>query len=165
MEEKALRLLIREKLRNGHLPLGISRFWGGPSDGEQCDACGEPVVDSLVIEGVFSAVGGKKAIQMHVLCFTLWDEGRRQRREDVDARERVEAAIARRNEEFTVSQLAWAANGYIVKFRQGIADIVRTAVDQHVFEDRSRLDGMLDAVRLAFQSLNPARLEQHERSK
>jgi hypothetical protein len=161
VEEKALPLLIREKLRNGHLPLGISRFWGGPSDGEQCDACGEPVVDSLVVEGVTSAVGGKKAIQMHVLCFTVWDEERRERRDDVDARERAEAAIARRKDEFTLSHLAWAANGYTVKFRQGIVDIVRTAVDGCMFEDPSRLDGMLDAVRLAFQSLNPARrLEQ-----
>jgi acetolactate synthase small subunit len=78
------------------------------------------------------------------------------KRED-DARLGIEAAIARRKDEFALSHLAWTGNGYTVKFRQGIVDIVRTAVDGRVFEDPSRLDALLDAVRLAVQSLNPAR--------
>ena len=79
MEVEALRLLIREKLRDGRLPLNrIPRFWSGPSDGEQCDACGRLILDSLVIEGIASAVGGRKAIQPHVGCFALWDEERRE---------------------------------------------------------------------------------------
>jgi hypothetical protein len=72
MEVAALRVLIREKLRDGRLPLDhIPRFWGGPSEGEQCDACGRLVLDSMVIEGITSAAGGKKSIQMLVLCFGL----------------------------------------------------------------------------------------------
>jgi len=79
VEVEALRLLIREKLRDGRLPLDhIPRFWSGPSEGEQCDACGQLILNSLVIEGIASATGGKKPIQMHVLCFALWDEERRE---------------------------------------------------------------------------------------
>ena len=43
MESEALRLLIRQKLQDGRLPLNsMPRFWGGPADGEVCDACESP---------------------------------------------------------------------------------------------------------------------------
>jgi hypothetical protein len=38
-----------------------------------------------------------------------------------------------------------------VKFRQGIVDIVRTAVDDGVFKDDARLDTMLDRIRGDFR--------------
>jgi hypothetical protein len=82
MEVEALRLLIRERLRDVRLALDHPRFWGGPSEGEQCDACGRPILDSMGIEGITSAAGGKKSIQLHVVCFSLWDEERREPRED-----------------------------------------------------------------------------------
>ena len=41
--------------------------------------------------------------------------------------------------------MAWIADyGYIVKFRQGLDDVVRTAVEMLVFEESSRMDRMLD---------------------
>jgi hypothetical protein len=77
MENAALRTLIRVKLLDGRLPLnGISRVWGGPSDGEQCDACDRLITDPLVIEGIASLLPGKKSVQMHVDCFAIWDEER-----------------------------------------------------------------------------------------
>jgi hypothetical protein len=81
----------------------------------------------VVIEGTTSAADGKKSIQMHVVCFGLWDEERRKPREDAP-RTHIEAAMARRKDEFALSHLAWTAAGYTVKFRQGIVDIVRTAL-------------------------------------
>jgi hypothetical protein len=79
METEAIRLLIRQKLQDGRLPYnGIPRFWGGPSEAEQCDACDLLITDQLVIEGIGSAdgVGGRRSIQMHVDCFALWDKER-----------------------------------------------------------------------------------------
>jgi hypothetical protein len=79
MEVKAVRLLIRQKLRDGRLPYnGIPRFWGGPSDGEQCDACDRVITDQMVMEGIGSAGVGRHSIQMHLDCFALWDEERRE---------------------------------------------------------------------------------------
>ena len=41
MKFEALRLLICSKLDKGRLPLNsIPRVWGGPGNGETCDACG-----------------------------------------------------------------------------------------------------------------------------
>jgi hypothetical protein len=77
MEAQALRALIREKIQKGRLPLdSIPRFWGGPSNGEVCDACETLITDQLVMEGI--ADGSKRAIQMHVDCFAVWDEARRE---------------------------------------------------------------------------------------
>ena len=73
---------------------------------------------------------------------------------DDDARQCIEAAIARRKDEFALSHVAWTADyGYIVKFRQGLDDVVRTAVEMLVFEESSRMDRMLDGVRLTFKAL------------
>lgn len=78
----------------------------------------------------------------------------RSKRDD-DARHCLEAALARRKEEFALRDLVWTADGYgyIVKFRLGLDDVVRTGVQMLVFEESSRMDRMLDGVRLTFKAL------------
>jgi hypothetical protein len=71
MDQDALRLLIRRKLASGDLPHdGISRFWGGPPDGEDCDGR----ADQLVMEGISST--DNQGVQLHVECLYLWDDER-----------------------------------------------------------------------------------------
>ena len=83
MDETTLRALIRDKLRSGRLPLKkISRLWGGPADGEVCDACDQPITkQQLVMEGIASVLSDapkdRKPIQFHVQCFQVWDAERR----------------------------------------------------------------------------------------
>jgi hypothetical protein len=79
MESEALRLLIRQKLQDGRLPLNsMPRFWGGPSDGEVCDACDKPITkEQLVMEGIASTLRDTKPVQFHVRCFHIWDHERR----------------------------------------------------------------------------------------
>jgi len=67
---------------------------------------------------------------------------------------KIEAAIERRREVFTLSYLARSNLAYTLKFRQGIADLVRT-VDERTLEDVSRLDKLLDEVRVSFLKLRP----------
>jgi len=62
------------------------------------------------------------------------------------------ASGARRHDTFALSYLSWIADGDIVKFRLRVVDVVRTAIGPHVVDDSSRMDGMLDGVRLTFQS-------------
>lgn len=82
METDALRALIREKLQDGRLPFEtMSRFWGGPADGEVCDACDQPITKKqLVLEGLASTLSDrskeKTPIQFHVACFQIWDAER-----------------------------------------------------------------------------------------
>jgi hypothetical protein len=79
MENVAIRTLIRQKLRDGSLPLnGIPRFWVGPSNGEECSACNRLIVGPFVVEGIAATDGHRMPIQMHVDCFALWDEERRE---------------------------------------------------------------------------------------
>ena len=64
MQQHHLQLLIRQKLQTGALPWNsIPRVWGGPGNGEACDAC-EAVItkDELVIEGI-SLAEGRKPLQ------------------------------------------------------------------------------------------------------
>lgn len=70
-----LRLLIRAKLADGRLPHDhIPRVWGGPGNGETCDACEEHVAKAqMLIEGIGASGGG---VQFHVACFQLWDAER-----------------------------------------------------------------------------------------
>ncbi len=83
MESDALRTLIRQKLGDGRLPFNsVPRFWGGPGDGEVCDACGKPITkQQLVMEGIASILSDrpkeKKPVQLHVTCFQIWDVERR----------------------------------------------------------------------------------------
>jgi hypothetical protein len=78
MNPEVLRLLIQSKLTDGRLPLNsIPRVWGGPGNGETCDACEHIITKhEFVMEGI-SLAGGKAALQLHVGCFWLWDEERR----------------------------------------------------------------------------------------
>lgn len=74
-----------------------------------------------------------------------------------DVRQCIEAAIARRRDVFALSHVVWTADyGYIVKFRQGLDDVVRTAVEMLVFEESTRMDRMLDGVRHTFEALAPS---------
>jgi hypothetical protein len=69
----------------------------------------------------------------------------------------IEAAIARRKDEFALSHLVWTADyGYIVKFRLGVVDVVRSGVEGSAFEDSSRMDKMLDGVLLTFKAQAPS---------
>jgi hypothetical protein len=45
------------------------------------------------------------------------------------------------------------ADGYIVRFHLGVVDVVRTSVQMLLFEESSRMDRMLDGVRLTFKAL------------
>jgi hypothetical protein len=74
-----LRVLIRAKLADGGLPINsIPRVWGGPGNGETCDACEKIITkDEFVMEGI-GVEGSRQPIQLHVACFRLWDEERRQ---------------------------------------------------------------------------------------
>lgn len=76
MDSDNIRLTIRLKLAAGSLPHNsIPRFWGGPPNGEDCDACDEVIrADQLLMEGISTLTN--KGIQMHVPCFSIWDEER-----------------------------------------------------------------------------------------
>jgi hypothetical protein len=77
MQQHSLQLVIRQKLANGTLPLNsIPRVWGGPGNGEMCDACeGIVTKDEMLIEGI-SLAGGRNPLQLHVECFHLWERER-----------------------------------------------------------------------------------------
>jgi hypothetical protein len=77
MEATALRLLIRQKLTDGRLPHNsIPRVWGGAGAGEACDACEANILPSeFIMEGVTMS-GEQRAVQLHVLCFYVWDDER-----------------------------------------------------------------------------------------
>lgn len=87
MDQESLRLLIRAKLGQGLLPYNsIPRVWGAPASGETCDAC-DLVIEapSMVIEGITLSDGNnpshaydrRRPLQLHVMCFYLWDAERR----------------------------------------------------------------------------------------
>jgi hypothetical protein len=78
MDHVSLHRLIQQKLDDGRLPQNsIPRVWGGPGNGEACDACEEPVPkDHLLMKGI-SGDGAGHGIQLHVKCFYFWDEMRK----------------------------------------------------------------------------------------
>jgi len=78
MDQEALRLLIRRKLHDLHLPHdGIRTVCSTPSDGETCDACDTVLTkDKLLVEGATLDLG-RRPLQMHVRCFQIWDYERR----------------------------------------------------------------------------------------
>ena len=73
MDLDGVRLIVRRKLATGDLPQdSITRFWGGISHGEECDACGELIgSDQLIIEAISTRTN--QGIQFHVGCFYVWD--------------------------------------------------------------------------------------------
>jgi hypothetical protein len=55
----------------------MPRFWGGPADGEICDACETRITkEQSVMEGIASTHTDEKSIQFHVKCFDVWDAER-----------------------------------------------------------------------------------------
>ena len=69
--DESLRVLIRGKLASGVLPgHDCTKIFGGPSDGETCDACGEIVGKNQLM---MDCIGEHypKALQFHVLCFYI----------------------------------------------------------------------------------------------
>ena len=76
-ENARLAAIIKTKLAEGKLPYNsIPRIWGGPGNGEACDACEVPIpAEELLMEGIATEGGG--GIQFHVRCFYLWDSLRR----------------------------------------------------------------------------------------
>lgn len=73
---ESIRAMIRRKLQAGDLPHdSIPRFWGGPSIGEECDACEQLIAaDELLMEAISRTTN--QGIQFHVECFYLWDSER-----------------------------------------------------------------------------------------
>ena len=71
MHQQGLQLIIRQKFQNGTLPYNsIPRVWGGPGNGEACDACDGIIPrDEWVIEGIALA-GGRKPLQLHTECLS-----------------------------------------------------------------------------------------------
>ena len=79
-----IRTLIRQKLKDGRLPLNsMARFWGSTAEGEICDACDQAIPkQQLVMEGIavsstlIDRPRDTKSIQLHVKCFQIWDAER-----------------------------------------------------------------------------------------
>ena len=77
MEERSLR--HPTELREGHLPSDHVSRVGRPGTLEKYDACEAQIrQDQLVMEGI-ALEGGRKPLQLHVKCFDIWDEERRDR--------------------------------------------------------------------------------------
>ena len=78
MEAQDLHLLIRSKLNDGRLPYDSRpRFWGGPADGEVCDACESPIAkDQMAVENFASRITDTKPLQVHARCYQIWDAER-----------------------------------------------------------------------------------------
>jgi hypothetical protein len=74
IDQEALHLFIRRKLRNRLLPHdGIRTVWSTPSDGETCDACDTVLTkDQLLMEAV-PLDPGRRPVRMHVRCCQIWD--------------------------------------------------------------------------------------------
>ena len=70
-----------------------------------------------------------------------------------EARRRLERTIAQRRDHFVLSYLRSTENGYVLKFRQGLVDIVRTRIGHAVLADEDRLGGLLDEIRRDFRRL------------
>jgi hypothetical protein len=75
MNSASIRQLIRQKLADGRLPHNsIPRVWGGPGNGESCQACEEVISGGeCIIEGIRE---NGRGIQLHVECFYIWDSER-----------------------------------------------------------------------------------------
>ena len=76
VELEDVRLSVRRKLATGALPQdSISRFWGGIPNGEDCDACEEPIRNGQIIIEAISTMTNQ-GVQFHVACFSVWDAER-----------------------------------------------------------------------------------------
>ena len=79
MDQESLRLLVRNKIRDGHLPHdSITRVWSGPSDGETCDACDTTLSkEQVLVEGSHPGARQVGPFSSTVRCFHIWDHERR----------------------------------------------------------------------------------------
>ena len=79
MDNKALHILIAQKLQGGRLPRNsVPRVVGRPGDGETCDACGASITkEQMCVEGIALAAGGGRPMQLHADCFQIWETERR----------------------------------------------------------------------------------------
>ena len=75
MNPVSIRQIVRQKLADRRLPHNsIPRVWGGPANGESCQACEEVISQSeFIIEGISE---NGRGIQLHVECFYIWDSER-----------------------------------------------------------------------------------------
>jgi hypothetical protein len=80
MERDAVRLLILSKLADGKLPLdSLPRVWGGPTNGETCDACDAIVSMGQFIMEVTRLADGGQPLHFHAVCFWIWEAERQVR--------------------------------------------------------------------------------------
>ena len=79
MDDEALHILIAHKLQDGRLPRNsVPRVYGGPGNGETCDACELPMMkEQMAIQGIALAAGGGRPMQLHATCFQIWESERR----------------------------------------------------------------------------------------
>jgi len=69
--------VIRRRLQDGRLPHGsITNVVEVPGDGQLCDACGAIITsDQMAMEGA-AQESGQRTIQLHALCYRIWDNER-----------------------------------------------------------------------------------------
>ena len=72
MGDEALHILIAHKLQDGRLPKNsVPRVFGGPGNGETCDACELPMRrEQMAIQGIALAAG-RRPMQLHASCFQI----------------------------------------------------------------------------------------------
>jgi hypothetical protein len=76
--DESLRILIREKLASGGLARnGIQGVSGGPGKGQICVACGTTIGKSQFVTEAISTGEHRKALQFHIVCFSIWDAERK----------------------------------------------------------------------------------------
>ena len=80
MSQESLRLLIRQKIREGRLPRGSlpSATAGRPGDGSRCRVCDQIITERMLMMLV-SLTGGpsshaERAVPLHGNCFQLWSQ-------------------------------------------------------------------------------------------
>ena len=72
MDQPSLRILIRETLASGRLPLErLLHVWGGLGAGETCDGCVETVTNAQKVIEVRDGAGCE--LHFHVACFLVWE--------------------------------------------------------------------------------------------
>ena len=78
MQAEAIRLLVRQKLQDGRLPLGsIPRAFGRPGNWQKCDACEEMMPNALLMKEVYPSTSDRKSVRFHGDCYKLWNDERR----------------------------------------------------------------------------------------
>ena len=80
MDDEALHILIRTKLQDGRLPRDRPpKVYGGPGQGEICDACGTAIPKALMLIEIESADFPDGTVtKIHASCFQIWESERRQ---------------------------------------------------------------------------------------